>query len=207
MKDAFFFGYGSLVNRATHIYDNAHHARVRGWRRLWRHTALRPIAFLTVVPDSQSVIDGLIAGVPGNDWDALDAREYAYDRVALNDQLDHALTTTPDTAIYTIPADKHGTPDRLHPVLLSYLDVVIQGYLNEFGEEGAQAFFASTDGWDAPILDDRAAPYYPRHRILSQQERALVDRLLDDAGAERTQHSAAEKASFEAQMKQPAKRP
>lgn len=205
MKDAFFFGYGSLVNRETHIYDNAHRARVTGWRRLWRHTALRPVAFLTAVPDAGSAIDGLIAGVPGNDWAALDEREYAYDRVALRDQLDHPLPETPQTAIYTIPADKHAQPDRLHPVLLSYLDVVVQGYLNEFGEQGAQAFFATTDGWDSPILDDRAAPYYPRHQPLSLAERTLVDRLLDDVRAERVQHSAAEKAQFEALMKQPLK--
>jgi hypothetical protein len=54
-------------------------------------------------------------------------------------------------------------------------------------------------------LDDRAAPYYPRHQTLSLAERNLVDRLLDDVRAERVQHSAAEKAQFEALMKQPLK--
>ncbi|MEO1425117.1 MAG: gamma-glutamylcyclotransferase family protein, partial [Pseudomonadota bacterium] len=67
MQDPYFFGYGSLVNRATHAHDDAHPATLRGWRRMWRHTALRPVAFLTVVPAPGSRIDGLIAAVPGAD--------------------------------------------------------------------------------------------------------------------------------------------
>ena len=63
-------------------------------------------------------------------------------------------------------------------MLLSYLDVVVQGYLREFGEQGVQRFFDTTDGWDAPVLNDRADPVYPRHRTLNEQERALVDDML-----------------------------
>ncbi len=50
MRDPHFFGYGSLVNRRTHVYDSAHRATLEGWRRVWRPTALRPAAFLTAVP-------------------------------------------------------------------------------------------------------------------------------------------------------------
>jgi hypothetical protein len=67
---------------------------------------------------------------------------------------------------------------------LSYIDVVVQGYLREFGEEGVARFFATTDGWDAPVADDRADPIYLRHQTLTRAERALVDRWLDDLGAE-----------------------
>ena len=63
----------------------------------------------------------------------------------------------------------------LHPVLLSYLDVVVQGYMREFGEAGVARFFATTDGWDAPVLDDRKHPIYPRHQVLNSSERALTD--------------------------------
>lgn len=48
----------------------------------------------------------------------------------------------------------------------------------EFGEAGVARFFATTDGWDAPILDDRAKPQYPRAQQLSSAETALVDRML-----------------------------
>ena len=65
-----------------------------------------------------------------------------------------------------------------HRILLSYLDGVVQGYTREFGEAGAEAFFDTTDGWGMAVLDDRAAPLYPRAQALTPQERALTDRLL-----------------------------
>jgi hypothetical protein len=56
--------------------------------------------------------------------------------------------------------------------------VVVQGYLREFGEAGVKRFFDTTDGWEAPVLNDRADPVYPRHRVLTADERTLVDDLL-----------------------------
>lgn len=185
MKDAFFFGYGSLVNRATHHFADAHRASVRGWRRAWRHTDLREVAFLTVVPDADSAIDGLIAGVPGDDWAALDEREAAYGRVPVSDHVDHPLPHRPEIAIYAIEAGKHRAPTQDHPILLSYIDVVLQGYLHEFGTEGAQRFLDTTDGWHAPVLDDRAAPIYPRHQSLTVTERDFVDDALATLGVTR----------------------
>ena len=177
-SSAFFFGYGSLVNRGTHHFDGARAARLRGWRRVWRHTTLRPVAYLTVVPDDATEIDGLIAPVPAQDWAALDARERAYDRVAAHHQVRHDLPHRPDIAVYTIPEGRHGRPDRTCPVLLSYIDVVIQGFWREFGAAGVRRFIDTTDGWDTPVLDDRAAPRYPRHRGLTGHETALVDDIL-----------------------------
>ena len=178
MKDTYFFGYGSLVNRDTHEFTRAQRAQLRGWRRVWRHTSLRPVAYLTVVPDATTEIDGLIAAVPGDDWAALDERESAYDRVAAAHQISHTLPHMPEIAVYAIPQGRHSGVTETHPALLSYIDVVVQGYLREFGESGAQHFFDTTDGWDAPVLDDRADPLYPRHRHLSLDERAFVDDQL-----------------------------
>ncbi|WP_120502196.1 gamma-glutamylcyclotransferase family protein [Roseovarius sp. EL26] len=177
-QPAYFFGYGSLVNRHTHHFDPTHPAQLQGWRRVWRHTALRPVAYLTVQPAPGHEIDGLIAPVPGADWAALDERERAYDRITATAHTDHDLDHVPDIAVYTIPEGKHGKPTAQTPVLLSYLDVVVQGYLNEFGEPGVTRFFETTDGWDAPILNDRTRPIYPRHLELNKKERALTDAFL-----------------------------
>ena len=176
MTNAYFFGYGSLVNRATHAYAEAHPARIPGWRRVWRHTAHHPYAFLTAVPAPGTSIDGLIAGVPGGDWEALDEREAGYDRL-LAEAVDHPVERAIDIQIYSIPPTKHAAPEAARPILLSYLDVVVQGYLTEFGADGVEAFFATTDGWDAPLLDDRNAPRYPRAQALTPEETALVDDL------------------------------
>lgn len=182
MQDVFFFGYGSLVNRDTHSYGHAHPARLLGWRRAWRHTPMRPVAFLTAEPDSSSTIEGLIAAVPGADWAALDLREAAYMRQPVCEHVEHILSPRPAVSVYTIPAGRYGAPSQQHPVLLSYLDVVVRGYLREYGAEGVARFFATTDGWDAPLLDDRASPLYPRHQRLAPAERALVDDAIARLG-------------------------
>ncbi|SLN21109.1 hypothetical protein ROA7450_00745 [Roseovarius albus] len=179
---AYFFGYGSLVNRSTHDFAPAHPARLQGWRRVWRHTTLRPVAYLTVHPAPGAEIEGLIAPVPGADWAALDERERAYDRISATEQTEHALQPTPNIAVYAISEIKHDKPATQTSVLLSYLDVVVQGYLNEFGKSGVSRFFETTDGWDAPIINDRSDPIYPRHQNLSPYERALVDEHLRSRG-------------------------
>ncbi|WP_428541855.1 gamma-glutamylcyclotransferase family protein [Profundibacter sp.] len=162
MKDPFFFGYGSLVNRKTHEYEQAHPAQITGWRRAWRRSPLRDLCYLTAVPDADCTIDGLIAAVPDGDWQALDIRERAYLRQDATHQVHHEVNHDPEVAIYAIEANAHQPPTTKNPILLSYLDVVVQGYFNEFGEEGVARFFDTTDGWHAPILDDRDAPIYPR---------------------------------------------
>ncbi len=178
MQDPFFFGYGSLVNRSTHCYDRAHPARITGWRRAWRHTSVQEVAFLTAVPAPGERIDGLIAAVPGHDWAALDSRERNYERHDVTGTLEHDAADVAQVQIYAVPphlSDARGGP---RPILLSYLDVVVQGYLREFGATGARLFFDTTDGWDAPIFDDRAAPAYPRHQELTREERRFVDSQL-----------------------------
>lgn len=183
MMDPYFFGYGSLVNTSTHGFANAQRATARGWRRAWRHTQLREVSFLTAVPDEMSRIDGVIASVPGADWAALDQREHAYERLAATNQVDHQIAHPVDIAIYAIAPDRHGAPSQDHPILMSYLETVLQGYLHQFGPEGVTGFIATTDGWDAPIRDDRSAPVYPRHQPISQEERDMFRDCLTDIGA------------------------
>ncbi|PCJ07400.1 MAG: gamma-glutamylcyclotransferase [Rhodobacteraceae bacterium] len=183
MCNPYFFGYGSLVNLATHDYHDPQPAKLTGWRRTWAHTALREVAFLTAIPCGDSEIDGLIAAVPGGDWQALDQREYAYDRLSANGSVQHGLEATPEISVYAVPQSAQVPGSVKHPILLSYLDVVVQGYEQVFGQAGVAAFFASTDGWEAPVLDDRAAPSYPRHQRLEAAQMKLVDHHLDALGA------------------------
>ena len=154
MSDPSFFGYGSLVNLATHDYAKPRPATLHGWRRVWQGTHLREAAYLSVEPAKDTVITGIIAQVPGNDWAALDAREAAYQRHDVT-----ALTQpqTLQTAVYQVRAE-HVAASAEHPILLSYLDTVVQGFLRLHGEQGVSDFFATTGGWNVPILNDRDAP-------------------------------------------------
>ena len=182
--DPFFFGYGSLVNVSTHVYGRHAPARLDGWRRVWRHTPIRDMAFLTAESCDGVWVDGLIAAVPGADWAALDDREQGYDRVPVAAGITHQAEDAGEIAVYHIPADKHGPADESRPILLSYLDVVVQGYLQVFGATGGHHFFDTTAGWTGPVLDDRAEPLYPRAQVLSADETRFVDLKLADLGVE-----------------------
>jgi hypothetical protein len=108
-----------------------------------------------------------MAHVPNADWSALDQRESGYTRQSMPN----------GTAIYEIKDAVIHPQSGPFPILLSYLDVVTQGYLREFGEDGALNFFATTDNW-GPIKDDRHAPLYPRHQQLTAAETAFVDQQI-----------------------------
>jgi len=169
-----FFGYGSLVNLATHSYPSARTASLKGWRRVWRHTGLRDQAFLSIEPHESETLLGVTADVPGADWVALDEREIGYARHDVTD----LITDASQTSVYVVKDEHYSGMPNTQPILLSYLDVVVQGYIQQFGPSGAEHFFETTTGWDIPILDDRGAPHYPRAQVLSKSERAVVDRFL-----------------------------
>lgn len=174
MSDPAFFGYGSLVNVSTHSYVTLRPARLQGWQRVWRSTTLRDAAFLSVERTPVSAIDGLLARVPNADWSALDAREAGYHRNDVSDHFNDEITAS----VYEVSPDNILEAEPTQPILLSYLDVVVQGYLQVFGPAGVDDFFATTTGWHRPILDDRNAPQYPRHQILTDEERSLTDQHL-----------------------------
>lgn len=167
MTSTSFFGYGSLVNLKTHDYTDVRKVAITGWRRVWRSTTHREFAILSATPDPETTLDGIIASVPKGDWAALDQREFAYRRNSL----------TNGTAIYEIVDEIISPASGPYPILRSYLDVVIQGYLREFGPDGVARFFQTTDQW-GPIHDDRAAPLYPRHQPISAEETAIIDHHL-----------------------------
>ncbi|MFK7744185.1 MAG: gamma-glutamylcyclotransferase family protein [Roseobacter sp.] len=178
MSDPFFFGYGSLVNTKSHDYPGAQPATLKGWRRAWVATPRYGVVLLTAVPASGHEIQGLVASVPGHDWVALDARENGYARQSATDQVRHNLSGTPDIAVYAVQPENI-TQSTSHRILLSYLDVVVQGFHQVYGADGVQAFFDTTDGWDTPIVNDRADPIYPRHQKLTPQETDMVDGHLN----------------------------
>ena len=178
MANTFFFGYGSLVNTRTHEHTPCHPARLAGWQRAWRQSPGREQAFLTVLPAEGVTLDGLIAGVEETAWEALDAREFFYRRLDASDAVTSDVTPAPRIALYSVPEEDAKPSDGTAPILLSYLDVVLQGYLDIFGEAGALRFFETTTGWETPILNDRAAPLYPRAQTLSAEETAWIDDTL-----------------------------
>ena len=178
MSHPLFFGYGSLVNRATHDYLDPRPAKLNGWRRVWRRTTLREVAFLSVDPAPEVSILGLTARVPGGDWAALDARERAYARIDVAHGVEHDREPGP-TAVYRVSEGLIEGPSEAAPILLSYIDTVVAGFHDLYGVEGVAHFFATTTGW-GPIRDDRAAPIYSRAQRPPPELTSMVDRQLAD---------------------------
>lgn len=173
-----FFGYGSLVNLATHNYKNVHKIDVQGWRRQWVYSATRDISFFSVTKDPDTTLQGVVADVSDIGWQALDIREAGYLRHDLSGGCNFS-----DVQVYVANPDHVDPKGFGKPILLSYLDCVVQGFLDQFGEDGVTGFFNTTSGWDRPIKNDRAAPIFPRAQVLSTAQTALVDRHLQDISA------------------------
>ena len=178
MKRHFIFGYGSLVNNNTHDHDNIQPAILNGWQRAWRKTPLRPVCYLSIIPVSEGRILGSVSEIRQADWPSLQEREAAYDLI--NVAADLTIENRPQARLstFTIPSDRCQIPDPDSQVLLSYLDTVIQGYFDMFGEISVHDFFDSTQDWQSTFVDDRTKPIYRRHQPPANEVINLVDENL-----------------------------
>lgn len=180
-----YFGYGSLVCRATHRTEIVHAvpARLNGWRRTWRPRPDMPgfpAALLTVREEVGAGCDGLLVFDRADNLAAVDAREARYRRVAVDPgSLEFEEQLPADCPIWLYVAEEHLPVHREPPTILqSYLDAVMLGFLLEHGEEGLERFLAETDAFDLPIHADRASPVYPRAVALEARLSLRFDTLL-----------------------------
>ncbi len=168
----FVFGYGSLVEPA----DSAHPAELTGARRAWtvamdntvdlpgyKHyldvEGSRPavcVAFLDLVDDPASTVNGVCRPVDPADLMALDLRERQYDRVDVT----HRVTPAPGRIwTYVGRADARRRADRARAtgtlrVGRVYLDTVTAAF-DRLGPDQRAAFDAGTDPAGVPVVDLR----------------------------------------------------
>lgn len=197
-----YFGYGSLVNRETRpAEEQAACARLRGWHRVWAHRngarVDRPASCsLSVGPDgwrdgargADSGIDGVVVVLPLEALPVLDAREAGYDRLTLpaaEFDLPEGLGVD-EVHVYRSKSENRLPATPAQPILQSYVDCVMAGYLRLYGEGGLDAFMLSTFGWEGEIEDDRSAPRYTRAVEVPGALRARFDRLVDARRGERS---------------------
>ena len=185
-----YFGYGSLVNLATlqTPYISAHRARLHGWKRAWlsrpkivgSYAPIEGLAFLSVEPCEDSIIEGMVIVDHHSSLPDLDKREVLFERVALERGSvefldDRTLADEHDVFTYVAQQPKANQQAR---ILRSYLDVVMRGYHHQFGETGVRDFIQSTANFDCLIHEDRDKPVYPRSIPLEDSEALLYDSLL-----------------------------
>ncbi len=186
----YYFGYGSLVNRDTRpAGEFAQSAHLTGWHRVWEHRTAdkerqQQCTSLSIEPiklPEGGGIDGVIARIPASMLDELDFRESGYERLSLPIG-DFELTTDIDSDtifVYRSLPQNRFLADVKQPILQSYIDCVLAGYQNRFGDVGMRTMIESTRGWDRPILNDRQAPHYPRWVTIDPGLQAQIDQHMD----------------------------
>lgn len=185
-----YFGYGSLVNLATlqTPYISAHRARLRGWKRTWlsrpkianSYAPIDGLAFLSVEPCEQTVIEGVVIVDHHTSLPDIDRREALYDRVELDRQSvefvdEPDLAQEHDVFLYVAQRPPANGDSR---ILRSYLDVVMRGYHHHFGEAGVREFVRTTANFGCEIHEDRHEPIYPRSIDIAETEASIFDRHL-----------------------------
>ncbi|HWX83086.1 MAG TPA: gamma-glutamylcyclotransferase family protein [Xanthobacteraceae bacterium] len=179
------FGYGSLVNELTLAKKlNARPGRLDNWVREWKHCVEAPfgrVCALTIAREDKVSIQGVYITCPDAEFAELDKREIGYQReiLRLDDVKEPIPTGTTAVVAYTSTpsAYRPGSPE--FPIWLSYVEVVLYGYLLVFGAEGVDEFIRTTRGWSAPVIDDRSKPFYPRATKIPNPDRRLIERKLE----------------------------
>ncbi|WP_420410948.1 gamma-glutamylcyclotransferase family protein [Roseibium sp.] len=180
-----YFGYGSLVNAST-VPEAAElvPGRLKGWVREWRVCSVwengQGRCALSVRQDPDAEIWGVMTREQKTRLDALEKRESRYEkigRIAGSFRCEAEQKPGPeDLFLFKATPENERWGCAQHPILQSYLDCVLAGYHQIWGEEGVEHFFDTTDGWHVPVLPDRRKPLYPRAVDI---EPALL-RLFDD---------------------------
>ncbi|PTW60915.1 hypothetical protein C8N35_10396 [Breoghania corrubedonensis] len=186
----FYFGYGSLVNNDTRAPGGvAVPGRLSGWVREWRisgPTAYGGVCSLTVRPEPGAEVAGVMVREHRDGLAALDEREWRYERCDLAEGAFRGDAETPLEVpgfVYTARAEHYRWGDADHPILQSYVDCVLAGFLKHWGEAGVRDFVETTRGWHVPIRPDRQSPLYPRAVTIDDETRVLFDEVLREAGA------------------------
>lgn len=164
----FILGYGSLINgesRAkTGETGDVWPVKLHGFERHW--SVMSPdygMSSVAIIKAAERACNGVLVEVPHDQLPLFDERERGYQRAQiqpsqLSTYLDHEL---PEGTYWVYHTHKVIEPDHVCPIALSYVDVILSGCL-EHGDDFAQDFLALTKGWQAPLLNDRKQPRYPR---------------------------------------------
>jgi hypothetical protein len=197
----FIVGFGSLINSGSRnstaaariaipVRVSASFGYIRSWNE--RREAFTALGLRKANPGESGVtINGVLYPAEGADGSQFDEREEGYVKVEVPMSQIEAVgwPPLPETGHFWIyvpvrsiaqggkgaPGEGLAEPDVEHPLLQSYIDVVVEGGL-EYGEEFAREIVETTDGWSRFWLNDREFARRPLWVV--DPKAAKVDELL-----------------------------
>ncbi len=188
----FLIGYGSLIDadsRAGTAGARLEAVPMRvsadfGWRRVWNLVAGSGFTALGLeagrTDAAAETINGVLFPVDAPTLAKFDRREAGYDRVLVPNALIQSLSwmRLPEAGMVWIYVPKPGArtsvPDAGHPIVQSYVDLVLSGAL-AYGEPFAREVVETTFGWDSFWLNDRP---FARRPWSANPSAGTIDRLL-----------------------------
>ncbi len=184
-----YFGFGSLVNKDTlrTSYVDIITASLRGYSRHWQARSTKifgnNISLLSIHEDTECTIKGMIVFDLLTNLPLVDEREERYSRHSLKrEQLEVSAGVELPEELYVYIANEVDNNHDDGALLQSYLDAVMQGFNNEYGDEGVKHFVDTTKGFDRDVILDRESPLYPRSVQLTNEEINLFDDELKRVG-------------------------
>ncbi|SHO58931.1 hypothetical protein VQ7734_04706 [Vibrio quintilis] len=178
----YIFGYGSLMNsssrRLTGQTGHAVPAVVSGLVRHWGKVNDNYIASPLVSEPGDGLVNGVLLEITIDELKEFDRREAGYQRVRLQpEQFETPLDITAENDIWVYIKPQPQPPCENIPVLQTYIDTVLSGCL-EISEDFARFFIRHTQGWQAPVDNDRQQPRYKNYAGIPSHHVELIDQLL-----------------------------
>jgi gamma-glutamylcyclotransferase (GGCT)/AIG2-like uncharacterized protein YtfP len=179
----YIFGYGSLINSASRKMTGQTgetipaqvFGLVRHWCKIDDSYAVSPLAVI----EGEGHVNGLLIEVSEAELKKFDHREAGYKRVAVNtDNIKTLCGSKIDRNVWVYVVSQTKPPCQNSPIVLSYVDTVLAGCL-EISDTFAHDFVEQTVGWHFPLKDDRADPIYPRLAGVNQNQRLIIDSLIN----------------------------
>jgi len=191
-KPQFIVGYGSLMQTASKRSTEPNAGEnlpvlVTGFQRAWNTHGVYPTCYLGVQPSpAATMVAALYRSFPEDGKLSADAREIDYCRAAVaadSVKMLDASSVPADSQIwiYVNKPDTLKAPDQGHPIVQSYVDIVIIGCMElqqrvadpelDFVEQCVK----TTAGWSKHWVNDRL---YPRRPYTHQPQAFQIDRHL-----------------------------
>jgi len=169
----FIFGYGSLINSISRAVTGetgvAVAVKIDGFSRHWSKISDDfGMSSVVVLADEKGACNGVLVEVEESEFEQFDKRERGYQRVQVDvsklsfyeDGID-LENGSQEVCVWLYQASEVVPPCTKHPVVFSYLDVILAGCL-EYSEAFCEDFVQLTKGWHYAMLNDRQMPRYPR---------------------------------------------